>query len=180
MATKTSITVEDFVKMETAENEAYELVDGELIPLSSPTPLHSNVRGRLEYLIRSFFANNPLGGTLSETDCLISADTLRRPDLSIILGVRWLGLDLEAVPLPFAPDIAVEVFSPSEHVVDVNRQVKDYLKGGSQEVWLLDPENIELHIRTNNGIRLLLGHDSLESPLLPGFTVHVETLLSGR
>ncbi len=87
---------------------------------------------------------------------------------------------MKAVPIPFAPDIALEVFSPSEHVVDVTRKVKDYLKAGSQEVWLLDPENNELHIRTKTGIRLLLVTDSLESPLLPGFTVSVEKLLSGR
>lgn len=41
MAAKTLITVEDFVKIETAETEADELVDGELVPLSSPTPLQS-------------------------------------------------------------------------------------------------------------------------------------------
>ena len=180
MATKTLITVEDFVKMQTPETEAYELVDGELILLSSATPLHSIVRGRLERLIGNFFADHPLGGALSETDCRISDDTVRKPDLSIILGPRWLALDLRAVPVPFAPDIAVEVFSPSEHVVDVNRKVKDYLKAGSQEVWLLDTENIELHIRTHTAIRLLLGKDSLQSPLLPGFTVSVETLLSAR
>ena len=82
--------------------------------------------------------------------------------------------------MPFAPDIAVEALSPSEHALDVNRKVRDYLGAGSAEVWLLDPENGELHVRTKPGIRILQPDDALETPLLPGFSVAVGTLLAGR
>ena len=180
MATKTLMTVEEFVQMDTAENEDYELVDGELIPLSSPILLHGIIRGRAERLIGIYFEANPTGGTVSETDCRVSYDTVRRPDLSIFLGERWQQLGLKTIPLPYAPDIAVEVFSPSEHVMEVNRKVRDYLSAGSREVWLLDHENVELHVRTKAGIRVLEGSDTLESPLLPGFSVGVAALLAGR
>jgi Uma2 family endonuclease len=69
MATKTLVTAEEFVKMETADTEAYELVDGELIPLSTPTPLHSIVRDRTIQVVRNYFDKHPIGGSLSETDC---------------------------------------------------------------------------------------------------------------
>jgi Uma2 family endonuclease len=87
---------------------------------------------------------------------------------------------MRKVPVPYAPDIAVEVLSPSELVLDLNHKVRDYLSAGSQEVWLLDPENCELHVRTKTGIRLLQTRDTLETPLLPGLSVLVETLLAGR
>lgn len=180
MATKALMTVEEFTRMNTADNEAYELVDGELIPLPSATPLHGNIRGRAEQLVRNYFDRNPIGGAISEIDCLINGEGVRRPDLSIFLGERWLQLDLKKIPAPYAPDVAVEVLSPSELVLDLNHKVRDYLLAGSQEVWLLDPENGELHVRTKTGIRVLQGSEKLESPLLPGFSVGVEALLAGR
>jgi Uma2 family endonuclease len=180
MATGALMTVEEFVQMETADNESYELVDGELVPLPSGTPLHSIIRDRMVQLVRNYFDRNPAGGAIGEIDCRISDDTVRQPDVAIILGERWLQLDLKKVPVPFAPDIAVEVLSPSEHVLDVNRKVRDYLSAGSQEVWLLDSENGELHVRTKTGIRILEQSDALETPLLPGFSVSVGTLLAGR
>lgn len=64
--------------------------------------------------------------------------------------------------------------------MEVNRKVRDYLSAGSREVWLLDHENVELHVRTKAGIRVLEGTGTLESPLLPGFSVGVSALLAGR
>lgn len=174
------MTVEEFVQMTTPETEAYELVDGELFLLPRPTPLHAMILSRLVQSVWNYFDSTSVGAAISTTDCRISDNNVRRPDLSIFLGERWKQLDLKKVPVPFAPDIAVEVFSPSEHVIDVNRKVRDYLGAGSQEVWLLDPENGELHVRTKGSIRILEGADTLESALLPGFSVAVETLLAGR
>ena len=180
MSTKTLITAEEFAHMETAENESYELVDGELIPLPSAIPLHGLIRDKLVYLVRNYFDKNLIGGAVSGTDCRITSDTVRKPDLSVFLAERWQQLDLYSVPVPFAPDIAVEVLSPSEHAMDVTRKVRDYLSAGSKEVWLLDHDNGELQIRTKSGIRLLEGNDALTSPLLPGFSVSVADLLAGR
>ena len=69
--------------------------------------------------------------------------------------------------MPFAPDIAVEVLSPSDLAVNVRRRVRGYLRAGSKEAWLLDHANVEALIHTTNGIRKLQGTDILESALLP-------------
>ena len=83
----------------------------------------------------------------------------------------------EKIPVPFAPDIAVEVLSASEIAVDVRRKVLDCLRAGSQEVWLLDHANGEILVHTSHGIRVLQAADVLESPLLPGFSVPVTDLV---
>ncbi len=180
MATKALMTAEEFAQLSTAETEDYELVDGELIPLSSGTPLHNLTRDKIVQRVRNYFDQHPRGGATGETDCRIHSDLVRRPDLSIFLGDRWAQLDLNQIPVPFAPDIAIEVLSPSEHILEVNRKVRDYLGAGSQEVWLLDQANGELHVRTKAGIRLLQAGDVLDTALLPGFAVKVADLLSGR
>ena len=174
------MTAEEFAQMNTAENENYELVDGELIPLSSANLTHSVVKDRTARLAWGYFDENPIGGAASEIDCRINSNTVRRPDLCIFIGDDWWSLDAKRVPLPFAPTIAVEVLSPSEHALDITRKVRDYLGAGSKEVWLIDQENGEVQVRTKAGIRLLQAGDVLDSPLLPGFAVNVTDLLAGR
>ncbi len=172
------VTAEEFVHMDSPDTEVFELVDGELVPVPSAIPLHAMIRDRAERLVWNYFDRTPIGGAISATDCLITNGTVRKPDLAIILGERWRQLDTRKVPIPFAPDIAVEVLSPSEQALDVTRKVRDYLQAGAREVWLLDPDNGEVHVRTKTGIRLLQGIELLESPLLPGFSVDVATLLA--
>ena len=172
------MTVEQFAEMVTADTENYELVDGELIPLASGTPRHSEIRDIVGDLLRSYFRGNPIGKAVGETDCQLGDYTVRCPDVSIFLDkVRLQRINRRKVPVPFAPDIAVEVLSPSEHAIDVRRKVRDYLRAGSKEVWLLDHDNAEVHVHSATGIRLLQGTDILESALLPGFSATVAELV---
>lgn len=97
--------------------------------------------------------------------------------MSIFLNPRAQQIDLQKFPIPFAPNIAVEVLSPSEAAVDVNRKILDYLAAGTQEVWVLDYTNRELFLYSNSGIRLFHGSDRLETPLLPGLSFTVADLL---
>ena len=175
--TKTLMTVDQFAQMRTAETEDYELVEGELVPLSSATPLHAKIRSRAERLIENYFERNPIGEAFAEVDCRLSDHTDRRPDLSIFLADHARQIDLNRIPVPFAPDIAVEVLSPSEAAVEVNRKALEYLSAGSKEVWLLDNINGEIFVQTDAHIRLLRGKDLLESPLLPGFSHPVDEIL---
>jgi len=179
MSTKTVMSVEDFAQMTTAETEDYELLEGELIPLPSATPAHAELRGALESLLREYFRRNRIAKVYAEVDCRLTEESVRRPDLSILLSANLRALDPNKVPVPFAPDIAVEILSPSETATNVHRKALEYLAAGSHEVWQLDQENGELFVQTNSGITLLRGDAILESPLLPGFSVPIATLLGG-
>jgi Uma2 family endonuclease len=133
MSTKTLMTVQEFAQMQTAETEDYELVDGELVPLPSGTIRHAKIRDLIGHLLWSYFGTNPIGEAMSEIDCRLSDDTVRRPDVAIFLGKDRLSqLDPDRIPAPFSPDIAVEVLSPSEKAMDVRRKVRDYLRAGSK------------------------------------------------
>jgi Uma2 family endonuclease len=177
MSTKALMTVEQFVQMQTADTEDYELVAGELIPLSSGTPRHNKIRDFIGHLLWIYFKGNPIGEAFGENDCRTTGDTVRRPDVSVFLGERLKQIDPDKIPAPFAPDIAVEVLSPSEGAVDLRRRVREYLRAGGKEVWLLDHKNGEVLVHTRTGIRVLQGTDVLESPLLPGFSAAVTDLV---
>ncbi len=168
MSTQTLMTVEQFARMNIADTEDFEFVEGELIPLSCGTPLHSEVRDHTAYCVRSYLPGNPIGKVLAEVDCRLSENTVRRVDLSIFLGDRIQHIDMRCIPIPFASGIAVEVLSQSEAAVEVKRKTHAYLSAGCQEVWLLYADNGDVEVQTHNSIRLFHGEQLLESPLLQG------------
>lgn len=178
MSTKALMTVEQFAQMRTSDTEDYELVEGELIPLSSGTLRHAKIRDCAGDLLRAYFRRNPIGEAYAEVDCRVNAEEVRRPDLSIFLNESLSRLNMDKIPAPFPPDIAVEVLSPSENAIDLRHKVRDYLRGGSKEVWLLDYSNREVQLNTAGGIRIIEESGILESPLLPGFVLNVRQTLS--
>lgn len=173
------MTVEDFAETATSETEDFELVEGESIALPSANATQAKIRQNAERRVADYFDRNPIGVVLAEIDCRIGAETVRRPDLAVFLASRLKDLDRKKVPVPFAPDIAVEVLSPSESAVEVHRKALEYLAAGCREVWQFDHENGEVFVQTDAGLRLLRGEAILETPLLPGFSVKVATLLAG-
>ncbi len=181
MSTKTLMTVEQYVQAIEAETENYELVDGELIPMPGAPFRHNIIRDQLGHLLWSYFKGCAPGIAVSETPCRISDETVRIPNLLVFPGAdRPRQSEREEFPLPFPPDIAVEVLSPSEGAMDVRRKVRDYLGAGSTEVWLVDHANEEVVVHTKSGMRPFSGSDVLESPLLPGFSVVIADLFAVR
>ena len=178
MSTKALMTVEDFARLRTSETEDYELVEGELIILSSGTIRHNKLRDLLGHFLWAYFKGRSIGDAIGEIDCQLSDDTVRRPDVAIFLGENFRHLDQSRIPVPFAPDIAVEVLSPSEKAIDVNRKVREYLGAVCQEVWLVDDANGALFVHAKSGIQMLTGAESLETALLPGFTMTLAELLA--
>ena len=173
------MTVEQFVELSSraADTEDFELVEGELVSLRSGSYEHNRIRDLATHLLWNYFASNRIGEAVGEYDCRISPDTVLRPDVSIFLTTRLQQIDRKKTPAPVSPDIAIEVLSPSQSAMDVRRKVRDCLRAGSQEVWLLDHANAEVLVHTNAGIRVLQGSDVLESPLLPGFSAAVADLV---
>jgi len=102
----------------------------------------------------------------------------RTPQINYVFFNEHLRqIDPYRIPAPLAPDIAVEVVSPSESAVDLRRKIRDYLRGGSKEVWVVDRSNGEVLVHTSVNIRVLQGTDVLDSPLLPGFRARVADLV---
>ena len=104
---------------------------------------------------------------------------MRRPDVSVFFTNTGRGL-LDVSPIPFAPDIAVEVLSLSEIAIGVNRKIREYLQAGTKEVWVVDRENAEVFIHSKQSIRRLYAEDTLDTPLLPGFKIELAELFGPK
>ena len=108
-------------------------------------------------------------------------DLVRAPDVAFIRDER---LPEEEIPgfLEVAPDLAVEVLSPSDLFSDVEGKVRCWLEHGTSEVWVADPQSRRILIYCADGtVRDLGGQDEIASEdLLPGFRLPVADVFARR
>ncbi len=95
MATKTLISLEEYEALPETENGVeYELSNGELIVLASPTLFHNRIRDDILVRFHIFLRQHPhLGEVTSETDFRLAANTVRRPDVAFISATKLTSLD---------------------------------------------------------------------------------------
>lgn len=73
----------------------------------------------------------------------------------------------------FAPALAVEVVSPSNSAVDIQRRINEWLTAGTDLVWVIYPEERQAYVyRSRTDVRSLTEQDSLDGgQLLPGLSI---------
>lgn len=174
MSTKTLLTVDDFLPIFEARGGWCELVDGEVVEVSPAMFLHNYVRDRLLYFLMSFLETHRIGTVVAEQPFHLFGNTVRFPDVAFVSAGR------ELPPRSFpkgAPDLAVEVISPSNTLREMDRKVSDYFKGGCKRVWIVHPQEREVYIHGLSGVALCKEEELLEdSELLPGFRPKVAAL----
>ena len=170
------MTAEQFDALPEEEGRKWELLDGELIEVSSATPEHNYILAQLLSLLQTFVIPRRLGVVLPETDLAVRANTRLRPDFGFFSAETWRTVDLDRVPVVQTPDIAVEIISPSETAKTIRRKIDAYLKWGVHEVWLIDPEARTLAVHSRAGVQPLSEGAFLTSELVPGFRVQIGDL----
>ena len=177
MATKTLMTLEEFERLPSDDGVIYELDEGELVSMTFPMPKHALVQQALLLELGNYLKHKPAGRVLAGTWYLLSADppTLRGPDVGFVRADR--KIDPEA-RIQGAPDLAVEIVSPNDTASALLRKVQQYLASGAHTVWVVYPDNAQVHVFESGGqTRVLKGEDVLTEPdLLPGFSLPVAAL----
>jgi Uma2 family endonuclease len=174
MATKTLLTVDEFLRLPEPLDCSYELVEGELITVSPGMFLHNTVRDNLLILLKTFVEAHRLGTVVSEQSFHLFGNTVRVPDVAFVRSGRTLPPD----KLPEGgPDLAIEVISPTNTPHEIDQRVSDFFAGGSTRVWLVYPEHREVYVHGLAGVVRRRGDEALEYPeLLPGFSIKVSSL----
>ena len=172
----TRFTPDDLLRLE--EEGVYELVDGKLVekPMSSDA-------SKVAWIIGSHLFNH-----LTQTEagtcypeqtfkCFPDSDLVRRPDLAFVATGRILGVNEEGHVL-IAPDLAIEVVSPTDKIYDLDEKLADYRSAQIPLVWVVDPKARTVWVRR-------IGQPSIEleetdtltgDPVLPGFSIVVKKL----
>ena len=156
----------------------YEIIDGEVIPLASPRLKHQVIVKRLLQQIDRFVQPKRLGELLTAPfDFVIRRAPVRtrQPDLFFLSRERlhdWAQLQ-EQPRLEFAPDLVIEILSPSDTYTYWSEKLQDYFALGVPVVWLVDVDKraIEVQVREAGGYRSLgwfAGEQAVASQVLAG------------
>ena len=138
MVTAPKLTYQDYLN--TPGDERYELLDGELIMVASPNEHHQIVSMELGTQMHSFVKENDLGRIFhAPFDVLLTDTDVVQPDLLFISKER------EHIRTPAniqgAPDLIVEILSPSTSRRDWRDKRELYARHGVKEYWIVDPIN---------------------------------------
>ncbi len=176
------MTVEQFAQFPGVEEWTYELHEGRLIAMPGPGSAHMAIQTRVyrrvdPYLLRHNLGmllgtgcfNLPLPGNTTELLC---------PDLSYVLPHRLQAMPIRGSYYVGAPDLAIEIASPSDTHPGLAAKAKVYLDAGVRLVWVLWPETQSVEVWRSESldapIALLNSGDTLDGlDIIPGFTCTV-------
>ncbi len=155
------------------EGGKVELVRGRVVAMPPVGPEHGERALDLGSDLRSFARMHDLGRVRVETGYWLRAepDTLRAPDVSFVLKARLATEAPHHGGVLQAPDLAVEVVSPSDRDVDVQEKVDDYLAAGVQRVWVVRPALKTVTVHRPGGDAHTYGGDNALSSDDAGFAV---------
>jgi Uma2 family endonuclease len=159
----------------------HELVRGELTVMTPAGGSHGRIAMKLGRLLGTHVEARQLGEVVAaETGFLIARDpdTVRAPDAAFISKDRVPAGGLPEGYVPLAPDIAVEVLSPSDTHLNVEEKIDQWLQAGAALVWVVNPRGrtVTVH-RTGHDPRILREKDVLTGEdVCPGFSVRVADL----
>jgi len=156
-----------------------ELVRGRIVPLNRPTPWHGYVCDNAALIICGFVKEHDLGYPVTNDAGIITArnpDTLRGADLAFYSYQRIpKGTLAKKGYVDVAPDLVVEVKSPTDRWKDILAKVAEYLNVGVAIVCVLDPERSTVTLyRPDHPEEKLTADDVLTLPgVMEGFSVLV-------
>lgn len=180
LTTANPVTAEQLLAM-ADDGFRYELVKGELIRMSPTGHEHGIIAMRIAAPLYNYIRNRNLGNFYaSETGFILASnpDTVRAPDGAFVRRERiekagpvkgyWTG----------APDLAIEVLSPSDAEVAAEAKVPGWLKAGTLAVWVVSPKRrTESVYRSSADVSILTDKDILDgADVVPGFQMWVKEI----
>lgn len=178
MVTKTSpVTAEDLLN-KPDDGFRYELVRGELRKMAPAGYGHGVFAMSIGISLGAYVKANNLGEVCAaETGFRLGSDPdhIRAPDTAFVRRERVEQIVDRSVFFPGAPDIAVEVISPSDRYTDVDEKVADWIDAGARAVVLVDPRRriVKVH-RSMTDIEVMTEEDVLGvDDIVPGWQMPV-------
>ncbi len=171
-------TYADYLK--TSDDERYELLYGALVMAPAPREIHQYVLINLIIAIGAFVKKHKLGKVYSAPfDVVLSDENVVQPDLLFVSTARQHIITPENIQ--GAPDLVVEILSPS--TAERDRVVKSelYAQHGVHEYWIVDPDARTITVFLLNGgafeeVDTYSEGETLTSPMLAGFSIALDEI----
>jgi Uma2 family endonuclease len=147
-----------------------ELINGEVVSMPHAAQRHDIIRGNILSALNVYLHSNRglAFRALPDTEFVIAANDTFIPDCCLI-AINRLSPGKHKY-IQGAPDLAIEVVSPSESAAYLRIKTDAYLANGSQSVWIVFPGVRSVMLYTGDSLREVKGDQCIEDPLLPGLS----------
>ncbi|MEW6096509.1 MAG: Uma2 family endonuclease [bacterium] len=167
------ITYEEYKLVEDLADKRYEVIGGRLIMTPAPIPYHQRISRKLERILEDFVIDNDLGEVFdAPCDVVLSDTDVVQPDIFFIAKDK--AHIITDTYINGAPDLIIEILSPTSTSKDTVIKKRLYLKSKIKEYWIVDPLEKEIQIWHIKGdLYRLIGNykekdDIVKSELLKG------------
>jgi Uma2 family endonuclease len=173
-------TYEDYLRLPD-DGTRCEIIEGERLMTPAPWSRHQWTSIHLASALLIYVESHGLGAVYEAPfDVVLADDTVVQPDIVVILEKH--DGRLKEAGLFGAPDLAVEILSPSTEDRDRSRKMRVYAKKGVSEFWIVDPVagRVEIHVLERRGMVKKAEHDSGEARslvVLPGFVIALAAII---
>ena len=181
MSTTHTLVTADELFMMPDDGFRYELVKGELRRMPPAGSEHGAIGINIALVVAQFVKAHDLGVVFgADTGFKIASnpDTVRAPDLAFVRRERIPAGGVPREFWPGAPDLAVEVISPSDTYTEVEEKVNDWLQAGTRLVLVLNPRtrSVAAYTSPTEVVRLTASDTLTGGEVLPGFSCLVSDL----
>ena len=166
----------------TADGECYEIVQGVLVMSPSPEFIHQKFVTRLTMYLGQTIILNHLGEVItSPFDVVLAPQEVYQPDIVVLLNKHLERLQKQCVM--GAPDLVVEVISPSSKLYDRVNKHMVYEKAGIPEYWLVNPRQQIIELFALEGgkyysLGIFSGEQTLPSRIVPEMAMPVSSFFA--
>ena len=177
--TQVRLTYEDYVEL--PDDKRYEIIDGELYEMTAPTLRHQVLLGNLFIIFKPHVRRQRLGSVyMAPVDVIFAGGDIVQPDLVFVSEARRHIMQDHAIV--GAPDLVIEILSPSTAAHDRNRKTDLYARYGVAEYWMVDTETETIEVRRlrdgEYGDAEIYDSGLVSTPLIPGIEVRLEDVFA--
>ena len=185
MGAATLLTLEQFSALpeyDQRTGSSYELDHGELIVVSPQGWEHERLKREVLLLLSRYFEERGLARrTVVGSGFSLDEESWRKPDVAVMSeeALRQAQLD-PTRPLEGAPELSIEIASPSDNSAMIGRKVDHFLAAGTKTVWVIYPATRQVHVHKAGRKTVKLGSEHfLEEPdILSGFRIQIAQMLA--
>jgi Uma2 family endonuclease len=181
MATQTLISVEEFLDLPERDGVRLELVEGQVIEMPAPSPLHCALQAEISHWFLTW--TDRTGADyyiLTNAGFALETTTVRIPDVSVIRKSSLASMERVRGALRGAPEPAIEIVSPHENATDLDLKIRQYLNAGAVAVWAVYPRTRHVLVYRRSGGMWDAGPgQALEEADLVGLRIPVDDLFTG-
>jgi Uma2 family endonuclease len=178
------MTLEEFDALPES-NRPIQLIDGNLIVAPSAGRLHQRLLLAIGSALYTFLQGRPELGEVYQApfDVQFPGVNVFQPDVMFFARAHLYRLtDKRALG---APDLVVEILSPSTARYDTGKKREVYARFGVTELWIVDPPHRSVTVYLldqdpDRPLRVLTSNDALRTDLLPGFALPLSRVFAGE